>query len=535
MIELEPIDCSPPKPAKYECLDFANPIEFALFFHTALRSFSSFYDWQKHSLLVADLPIWTKLNPLEMYLIASNGSGKDSYFIAIMSLYLLCCKKRNRVVVTTKDGKQLYNQTYPYMADFAAAINLRLVELGFCQQGEDFVTIRIGNLSCDKTGGVITAFVTDDPGRAEGYHPFPDEECSELTLILNEAKNLEDSSFQAFRRCIPYTRYICVSSTGTDSGYFFEHATKKGNVVYPEPIRKDKPYVRYVTSYDCPHISHEAIERDREELESWLFDSIHMSRFSSLEGSFCIPSYIVANNKYIASDRDEDTYAVGIDLSLGGDETSGRCRKGPNIIGEIDFRDRTAKTVYLNLKNWLLSLALPKDTKIFVDVGGVGSPIFQDLRDDWELSDLVFVPKANQSQARRPNLYLNAGAEEYFHVRNLLEKNLIPVPLDARLLKQLTSRRFTRKEQKYKLEGKDVAKLRGEKSPDRADAYVLAFCRYKVPGAEKAPEKETRDLVNVTDPKFRERILASRMASRSPKIQRLSKTPSALLDIIYKS
>ena len=492
------------KPETYECLAFDNPIDFAYYFHPALKKWSTFHDWQEWALTLCTLETWNKSTPLELYLVASNGSGKDSYFIAILALFLLTCKKRNLVVVTTKDGKQLYNQTYPYMASFAEAINKQLKQTGVCTK--DFIDIKFGKLSSSKTGGVVLAFVTDEAGRAEGYHPFPDEEESELTLIINEAKSVEPQIFQAFRRCNPYTRYLCVSSTGTDSGYFYEHATKATTVTYPAKVNPKKPYCRYITSYDCPHVSPELIARDKEELEDWLFGSIHESRFSSLEGNFAIPSYIVAKNKFAESEQDLEDYAVGIDLSLGGDETAGVARKGPRVIGEEYFRDKSSKIVKETLLGWIGSLDLPDDTNIFVDVGGIGNPILQDLRDICDKYNWIGV--ANQSAARRANFYLNTGAEDYFHVRSLLEKNRIPTPSDVKTLEQLTKRRFEKRAQKYKLETKEDAKSRGEKSPDRADAYVLCFRRYRIVFEKNDTTPEERILLSKNDPNVVEKLKA---------------------------
>lgn len=500
------------KPSQYNILAFDSIIDFALYFHPALSSFTTFHEWQSWALLLSTHKQWSGACPLELYLVASNGSGKDSYFIAILSLYLLCCKKRNKIVITTSDGKQMYNQTFPAMKSFAEAINKKLKDEGFAT--EDFIDVKFGEISSNQTGGIIHAFVTDDAGRAEGYHPFADEIESELTLIINEAKTVKAEIFQAFRRCNPYTRYLCVSSTGTDSGYFYEHAVKA--ITYPAPVDPKKPYTRYITSYDCPHVSRELIERDERELEPWLFDSIHRSRFSSMDGLFCIPSYIVTNNKFSKESEDAkefDDYAVGLDLSMGGDEVAMITRKGPWIIDEYFFREKTAALVKANILANLEKLELPEGIPIFSDVGGPGKPIISDLRDT--RSEYQWIEIANQSAARNNRLYLNTGAEDYFHVRALLEKGRIPSPsLDSKLGKQLVGRRFALHKGRYRLEEKKEARARGEQSPDRSDAYVLAFRRFRVSYNATADKEKNPDslmaeklLIRSSDPKVEEKLL----------------------------
>jgi hypothetical protein len=425
-------------------------------------------------------------------------------------MFLLCCKRRNLVVVTTSDGKQLYNQTFPNLSLFAEAINKKLRETGFSTGDEDFIEVKLGSISCSQTGGLIKAFVTDDPGRAEGYHPWADEPESQLTLIINEGKTVSASIFQAFRRCNPYTRYIAVSSTGPDSGYFYEHAIKA--VTYPEKLNLKKPYTRYVTSYDCPHVDKELIERDKEELEPWLFDSIHMSRFSSLGGCFCIPSNVILANTFSkdSPSYNDSDYSVGLDLSMGGDETGLVVRKGPFIVSENYFREQNANLLESAILMTIENLDLPDGTMVFADVGGIGKPIISHLREKYPR--LQWIEVANQGAARNTSLYLNAGVEDYFHYRNLLEKSLVPAPSkeDTKLFTQLTSRRYVIHKQKYRLEEKKEARNRGERSPDRADARVLAYRRYRCRvGVYVEPTKkvEQKVLISATAPDLEDKLL----------------------------
>lgn len=466
------IDEIPPAPSAYECLDFEDPITFALTFHPALKEgFHKFHNWQVGvNLLVCDKK-WTSKSPLEFYLVAANGSGKDSFILAICVLFLICCTPRHRCVITTKDSKQMRNQTYPYIKALGEAINKWFIE--HTGSTEEFLHIVEGHVSCRKTGGDIVMFVTDEPGRAEGYHPAPDHPQAQLSLFLNEAKNILKEIFQAARRCTGFSRYIAVSSAGFDSGYFYEKV--QNALQWPAVPLPYKAYSRTITAYDCAHISPEEIENARHELESWLFESIYLSKFSSTGGTFAIPRHLLQDVPGEYGNTNE--YEGGLDLSLGGDETSLVIRRGPRIIYRNQWKIADSIKLENVLATELLALNLPFSTKVNVDVGGLGKPIYHHLR---KMVAVQWIPITNQSKPWN-KLFRNVGAEDYFHVRTLFLRKLIPPPpQDPVLIDQLAGRRYEVTDtQAIKLESKEDARIRGDKSPDRADAFVLCYRRYR--------------------------------------------------------
>lgn len=545
-------DFSPPDAkadTDYNKLDFDNPVEFALYFHpTISKGTNQLYDWQAAFNIFITNPAFTKDNPVEFYLIAANGSGKDAFIIALLTVYLLTCRIRSRTVITTKDFKQMMNQTYPYVKILSEAVNKKLINDGFAKS--DFIDIKQGHLVCAETGSDVVMFVTDEPSRAEGYHPFPDYPSSELTLIVNEAKSVDKPIFQALRRCTGYCRYICVSSAGFDSGYFYEQVQRA--VAWPDKFINRKSYKRTITAYNCPHIHPDTIERDRLELEPWLFESIYLSIFSSLGGSFAIPSHTIPLLPDVAPDpkSDDDGYIGGLDLSLGGDETVLYILKNGkvvhnlawNITDSIKLEQKILASVYTFYQQHGL-----KDTlRINTDVGGLGKPIYQHLRNG-SPTYIRFVPTFNNAACLNKQLYRSAVTEDYFHVRNLIQRGLIAsIKEYPKLVTQLGSRRFEVNSGKLKLEDKADAKSRGEKSPDHADAFVLALRRYRfqelnriasgieLPEVSINPATPTSQLDN-PDFNWYEATAAIREKQRREMIKSQPKTPSRILERIYES
>lgn len=466
---------TPPKPLDiYNNLKFPNALEFGDYIHPLLNSGATIlHDWQVEYNLFIDSPKWTSKNPLELYLVAANGSGKDAWCIALQFVYRLCCKVRSRTVITTRDFKQMMNQTYYYIKILSEMTNKRLIKDGFTKT--PFINVVQGHITCAETGSDIVMFVTDEPGRAEGYHPFPDHPDSELNLVVNEAKSVEKEIFQALRRCTGYSRYICISSAGFDSGYFYDQVQR--SVKFPEAYQSFKPYSRTITAYDCPHIPKQEIENRKNDLEPWLFESIYLSVFSSVGGCFAVPRYLINALKDLKITHNDNSIECGLDLSLGGDETVFIKRTGPNITASKSWRIKDTNRLEDEIIIFIEELDLPLGTRINVDVGGLGKPIYQHLRRKG--GEFNFIPISNNSPAINKTLFKNTGIEDYFHIRTLTIRKAINYPKIPILIDQLAGRRYEEVNGKLKLEDKADARTRGDKSPDWADSYVLAFRRYR--------------------------------------------------------
>jgi hypothetical protein len=81
----------------------------------------------------------------------------------------------------------------------------------------------------------------------------------------------------------------------------------------------------------------------------------------------------------------------------------------------------------------------------------------------------------NGSPANRNDIYANLSAERWSTVGQLIERRMIRIPNDEKLVAQLTSRRKLYDSRgREKLESKADLASRGVESPDRADALIGA-------------------------------------------------------------
>lgn len=473
----------------YKPLEFDTPKDFLLFFDDVFSSgYRELHDWQKDSLELIGNG-YTVKEPLEYLVCAANGSGKDAYVICPSVLWLCACRIRSRCVVTSASYTQLSNQTQNYVGSFAARINRRLMDLGIVSHDYKAFHIKRDHIVCSLTGSEIIMFATDEPGRAEGYHPFPDYPNGELMVVINEAKTVEKPIFEALSRCT-FNRWLEISTPGAPAGPFYEHWVKARD--YKLGPKKGQRLGRRVTSFDCSHISKEKIERDKEDMgeQSPLFRSKHLALFTSIDETIVFPPELV--DKWIENYKRLDEKirdiklgytTVGIDIAAGGDENSMYAFDGNVKLFEDHWTEVdtviTAKRIVKNLEHikstWGL---LPENVN--ADDGGIGRAVIDMIRSmGWEICRVL-----NQSAAFDTTQYGNTGAEKYFNLKKLMEEGYVWLDeiKDAKLIAQFKSRYYRQTEGSGKLflESKAQARAKGRRSPDRADAYVLSRAKHRV-------------------------------------------------------
>ena len=162
---------------------------------------------------------------------APNGSGKSSVIIPCIALRNLLTKPQGRVIITSKDSRQLDEQVWPALESHRGKFGGKL------EWYQRYIL--------SKEGGFIIGFTTDDPARAEGWHSKvkPPSIDSPVTIICDEAKSIPDPIFKAFSGRCTFNALLYISSTGELSGAF-ARSQQEGN-----------DFVRYPVTYqDCKHV-----------------------------------------------------------------------------------------------------------------------------------------------------------------------------------------------------------------------------------------------------------------------------------------
>lgn len=459
--------------------DFQDPYELLLFLDDDLSEGKiTLHNWQIQFLLDFAAGGVTDNHPFQAVLRACNGSGKDKYIIAACSVWLNMRYCFARCVVTSSSGVQLDNQTDAYINQLCVAANRKI--------HPKIWKINYRYYECIPTQSPMVLFATDEPGKAEGYHPL--KAGSKMAIFASEDKTIPDEINIALNKCTGYTHRAHVSTPGLPMGHFFDICSTAIDRKSLKEANDSNPidWIHYhVTAYDCSHISRNYIEQCKRDLPGGetgsAFKSQVLAEFGTTDEMVVIPYTYVwrAFNRAPTEGFISEIYNTGgLDLSDGGDETCLVVRNGNKHIATIPFRfDNTEDTIdFLNQKFREYELNTP-EALVFADCGGLGKPMIDRLkRQGW--SNLRYVDNRNTPYEKR--VYLNRGAEVWFHVRKLFERNEIILMKDDRLIRQLATRYYKLPSSgKHQLLSKLESRSRGYPSPDRADAFVLCFWNYK--------------------------------------------------------
>jgi len=428
----------------------------------------SLHKWQREILEDYGKPS-SASKPYKAAVRAANGSGKDQFVIAPCALWT-CMVSANAVsIVTTASGNQLDRQTDKYIKQLMNTINKMF--------GTQVWKMNYRHYTNLLNGSTIELFVTDEAGRAEGWHPVVPG--GELAIFVSEAKSVPDEIFTALARCTGFTKRVDVSSPGPPSGHFYNMCTG-GNW---------KQY--HVTAFDCPHLSEEYIAEIKDSYgeTSALYKSMIMAEFGGMDEQVVINHQkLVDLDKHEIEHLEEDYNVAGLDLSAGGDEQVLVIRNGNKTLAVEAFNFRDTVALINHLEHLFRKYKLDHEQSIiYGDAGGLGKPILDQLKSQW---NVIYV--LNQAKPYNNLAYLNRGAELWFSVGKLIEYGEIMVPRESKLRKQLASRYFVVTPQnKLQLESKKQARSKGHVSPDRADAFVLAFADYRGIKPKKLRKKRT--------------------------------------------
>lgn len=196
---------------------------------------------------------------------------------------------------------------------------------------------------------------------------------------------------------------------------------------------------------------------------------------------------------------------AGLDVGDGGGAETALAVRAGAVVGPIHSRREGGTT---DTANWALDLASTAKAKVLnYDAPGVGAGIGGTFKARARLKPLGLIPNGVMTGAAPtdrvwPNgrtskeQFLNLKAELWWILRGRFEKTyeaielnadhpldeLISIPDDPVLIRQLSSQRYARSEVgKYFILSKKSKEMQGVESPDRADALALTFAPARQP------------------------------------------------------
>lgn len=419
---------------------------------------------------------WTPESPLLAAYVCCNDSGKDMVIIATSAIGLPLLYRNTRVVITSSSHVQLKQQTQVHIERGIKALNARCGtriynSVEFCH-------------TCPERGGEIQMFATDEPGRAEGWHPLTKD--GRLVIIKNEAKSIPENIHVALERCHGYSHWLEISSPGPRAGKLFR--TFKDSTKYPARPEAYRYFGRKVDWTLCPHISPKLFELKSNEhgLNSYFIQTSFLANFYEQEEDTVIPLSLLLNLDNLKFRPDHTDVGIGLDSAAGTDETSLYVRFGPVATRKLFFKERDTIKAAARIHDAIADLQ-DKPYTFDIDDGGISRTFTDQLTKlGWRLRR-----RLNNSKAVTPARFMNLGTEMMWHVRTLLERGQISSPEDELTRTQLTTRKFDETENlgRKMLMSKKSMKQLGMESPDRADAFVLCFWSYRPERFHQPPQE----------------------------------------------
>ncbi len=392
----------------------------------------SLYDWQGKILWDADKPGAISLK-------AGNGSGKTTSIAAPLALWHAVAFKDSLTIITAGVYRQVKEQLFP-------AIRRHARKFGGWKFNDTDITA--------PNGSRIIGFSTDEAGRFEGWHN------ENLLVIVDEAKSVPDSIFEAIERCQP-TRLIVMSSPGGCSGFFYEAFHSRRKFFHQHTV----------TSFQCPHLSKRWIDEQIEKYgeHSPLVRSMIFAEFMATnEGNTAIPLTLL--ERCVANPPAFEPGAVRAfcDFAAGGDENVLAIARGNRVEIAAAWREKDTMSAVGHFIRLFREHGLSAES-IACDAGGLGIPICDRLQEcGWNIRRVN-----NGAAAREPEMYGNVAAEIWIKGARMIEQGQVILPDDRKLFSQLTTRLLkTNSRGQILLESKDQLRARGLPSPDRADAVL---------------------------------------------------------------
>ncbi len=171
--------------------------------------------------------------------------------------------------------------------------------------------------------------------------------------------------------------------------------------------------------------------------------------------------------------------AIGHDVArYGDDKTVTAVRRGlkfwiSDIGSGMDSEQAAGQAIKRGVLEQMDAGKSAAKALVYVDVAGVGAGVYDILKTG--TSGVRCTAVDNAERATEPERYVNKRAENYWNFRELLRTEAVALdPHDRQLAAELRAVKFLIKKGRVQIEEKAEIKKRLKRSPDRADAIVLA-------------------------------------------------------------
>lgn len=382
-----------------------------------------------------------------------HGSGK-TFLAACLVLWWIATRDDSRGLTTAPSWAVVENTLWPEIRRVYNGSLLRPLKFGRMLDTE---------LQVRDVWYVVGA-ASDKPDKLEGHHS-----PTAAIRVIDEAKAVEAGVFDSTEGMLdaPETFDLWITTPSIPSGAFYERDTTGGDSV-----------VRVVVTVD--DLIADGIEGKAEwkaaRLEEWgetsqQYRSRVMAEYiDNADGALFPLSWIERAMQPRFSVIGSPTLGFDVAGSVDGDESVVAFAYGPDKDGRVEIRRTEGwhESDTMQSKGRVLKFVRETNAKkLRVDVIGIGKGVHDAIRLD--------VPAEAYRASDKPAddaTFLNRKAEDAWHVRELLEKNLLQLPVNAVLRKQMSGMKF-----EINASGR-MRIIDPKDSPDHADAVIIALGGY---------------------------------------------------------
>ncbi|WP_220031487.1 terminase B [Paenibacillus sp. S25] len=405
---------------------------------------------------------------------SGQGVGKTALEAAI-SLWFLCCFPFPRVVCTAPTRQQLNDVLWAEISKWQSQSPILKRILKWTK-----TKIYMKNY---EERWFATARTATKPENMQGFHE------DYMLFIVDEASGVDDRIMAAIFGTLSgdYNKlFMCGNPTKT-SGFFFDSHNRDREIYR----------THRVSCLNSPRTSKENIEMLKakygEGSDVWRVRVLGEFPRGESDTFIALEAAEFAKDE-VKIEPSGTKLFVGVDVArFGDDETTMYARMGGKVVKTHFHHKQDTMTT----TGWVLRLVDDVKTEysevdeveIRIDDSGIGGAVTDRMNEINEEKGLGYtIIPVNNGSAAEDGHYGNLVAEQWGHIKEMLEANMsnyvlgkpgdLQLPDDEKLITQLTSRKWRMGSNgKIFLERKEDMKKRGLQSPDRADAFVLAFAK----------------------------------------------------------
>jgi phage terminase large subunit len=327
---------------------------------------------------------------------------------------------------------------------------------------------------------------TDSAERFQGFHS-----ASPMLLVFDEAVGVRGEIWEAAEgiRAGGNVHMLAIANPTAVSGPFYDAFHSQRETWELMQISAfDSPNLQGLTPESILELSEQELDANpypylttrrwvAEKLTEWgLGHPLWQSRVcgdfpTEREDSLVWLNWVEKAKKADLKVEEEDIWQVGIDVAgPGSDETVLCVRHGPRLMEMRSWAGSDVRGAVVNL----LRNYEGKELICCVDSVGMGHYFARAIEENLPEVNVIDVNVGKRSD--KPERFTNLKAQYYWGLRERFRDGEITGIWDERLVSQLCGIRYEHNVKgQVVIESKDSVRRRGGKSPDRAEALMLAF------------------------------------------------------------